>query len=154
MNHDFISKLTGEGAAKPGDAVKVHYTGRLDDGTVFDTSEGNEPLAFVVGDGEVFPVFDEAIVGMRVGESKEVTIEVDQAYGERNDALSHTVDRDQINLGIDPEQGMSIEMHAPDGTIIPLLITAFTETTVTLDANHPLAGQQLRFAVQLVEIAS
>lgn len=154
MNHDFISKLTGEGAVKAGDSVKVHYTGRLDDGTVFDTSEGNEPLAFVVGGGEVIPGFDQAVIGMRVGESRDVTIEADQAYGERNDALSQTVARDQINLGVEPEQGMSIEMHTPDGTVIPLIITEVTQTTVTLDANHPLAGQQLRFLVELVEIAS
>ena len=154
MNHDFISKITGEGAAKQGDRVKVHYTGRLDDGTVFDTSEGNEPLSFVVGDGEVIPGFEHAVLGMRVGESKEVTIEANQAYGERNDALAQTVDRDKINLGVEPEQGMSIEMHTPDGTVIPLLITDVSETTVTLDANHPLAGQQLLFTVELVEIGS
>ncbi|MEP7272363.1 MAG: peptidylprolyl isomerase [Acidobacteriota bacterium] len=154
MNHDFISKLTGVGAAKAGDVVKVHYTGRLEDGTVFDTSEGNEPLSFTVGEGEVIPGFDQAVMGMRVGESKEVLIEVDLAYGERNESLSQTVSRDQINLGVAPEEGMSIEMHTPDGTIIPLVITEVTESTVTLDANHPLAGQPLRFALELVEIGA
>lgn len=153
MNHDFIAKLTGEGAAKAGDAVKVHYTGRFADGTVFDTSEGSEPLSFTVGDGDVIPGFDLAILGMRIGDLKEVTIEADQAYGERNDSLTQTVDREQIHLGLEPEAGMSIEMHTPDGTVIPLLITEVTETTVTLDANHPLAGQQLHFALQLLEIA-
>lgn len=154
MNHDFISKIIGEGAAKAGDAVKIHYTGKLSDGTIFDTSEGNEPLSFTVGNGEVIPGFEQAVVGMRVGEKKEVTIEVEMAYGDRNDALSQTVARDQLNLGMEPEEGMSIEMHTPDGTIIPLLITEVTESTVTLDANHPLAGQELTFDLELVEIGS
>jgi peptidylprolyl isomerase len=154
MNHDFISKLTGEGIAKAGDSVRVHYTGRLDDGTVFDTSEGNDPLTFVVGGGEVIPGFDQAVLGMRVGEARDVVIEPDMAYGERNEQLAQTIDRTQINLGIEPEEGMSIEMHTADGTVIPLIITSLTETTVTLDANHPLAGQQLTFTVQLVEISS
>lgn len=154
MNHDFISKIVGEGAAKAGDRVKVHYTGRLDDGTVFDTSEGNDPLSFTVGEGEVIPGFEQGVLGMRVGEAREIVIEPDLAYGERNEQLSQTIDREKINLGMEPEEGMSIEMHTPDGTVIPLIITSLTETSVTLDANHPLAGQQLRFMVQLVEIAS
>jgi len=89
---------------------------------------------------------------MRVGESREVTIQADDAYGERNEALSQTLDRDQVRLGVEPELGMNIEMHAPDGTVIPLTITEVTEKTVTLDANHPLAGLNLHFALQLVQI--
>ena len=152
MSDDFLYQLTREGQAKAGDAVKVHYTGKLDDGTVFDTSEGSEPLAFTIGVGEVIPGFDQAVVGMRVGESREVTIQADDAYGERNEALSQTLDRDQVRLGVEPELGMNIEMHAPDGTVIPLTITEVTEKTVTLDANHPLAGLNLHFALQLVQI--
>jgi len=152
MSDDFLYQLTREGQAKAGDAVKVHYTGKLDDGSVFDTSEGSEPLAFTIGVGEVIPGFDQAVVGMRVGESREVTIQADDAYGERNEALSQTLDRDQVRLGVEPELGMNIEMHAPDGTVIPLTITEVTEKTVTLDANHPLAGLNLHFALQLVQI--
>ena len=152
MSDDFLYQLTREGQAKAGDAVKVHYTGKLEDGTVFDTSEGSEPLAFTIGVGEVIPGFDQAVVGMRVGESREVTIQADDAYGERNEALSQTLDRDQVRLGVEPELGMNIEMHAPDGTVIPLTITEVTEKTVTLDANHPLAGLKLHFALQLVQI--
>jgi peptidylprolyl isomerase len=152
MSDDFLYQLTREGQAKAGDAVKVHYTGKLEDGTVFDTSEGSEPLAFTIGVGEVIPGFDQAVVGMRVGESREVTIQADDAYGERNEALSQTLDRDQVRLGVEPELGMNIEMHAPDGTVIPLTITEVTEKTVTLDANHPLAGLNLHFALQLVQI--
>lgn len=154
MNYDFISKLTSEGAVKAGDRVKVHYVGHLDDGTEFDSSAGSDPLTFVVGGGEVIPGFEHGVVGMRVGESRDIVIEPDMAYGERNEQLTHTIDRSQINLGMEPEEGMSIEMHTPDGTVIPLIITSLTETTVTLDANHPLAGQQLRFSLQLVEISS
>jgi peptidylprolyl isomerase len=152
MSDDSLYQLTREGQAKAGDAVKVHYTGKLDDGTVFDTSEGSEPLAFTIGVGEVIPGFDQAVVGMRVGESREVTIQADDAYGERNEALSQTLDRDQVRLGVEPELGMNIEMHAPDGTVIPLTITEVTEKTVTLDANHPLAGLNLHFALHLVKI--
>ena len=152
MSDDFIYQLTREGQAKAGDAVKVHYTGKLDDGTVFDTSEGSEPLAFTIGVGEVIPGFDQAILGMRVGESREITIQADDAYGERNEALSQAIARDQLRLGVEPELGMNIEMHAPDGTVIPLTITEVTEKTVTLDANHPLAGMKLHFALQLVQI--
>ena len=152
MSDDFLYQLTREGQAKAGDAVKVHYTGKLEDGTVFDTSEGSEPLAFTIGVGEVIPGFDQAVIGMRVGESREVTIQADDAYGERNEALSQTLDRDQVRLGVEPELGMNIEMHAPDGTVIPLTITEVTEKTVTLDANHPLAGLNLHFALQLVQI--
>jgi peptidylprolyl isomerase len=152
MNHDFIGQITGAGAAKVGDVVKIHYTGKLDDGTVFDSSEESDPLAFTVGVGEVIPGFDQAILGMRVGETKEVTIAPDDAYGERNDLLIQTVARDQLNLGVEPEEGMGIEMKTPDGTVIPLFISEVTETSVTLDANHPLAGLQLHFALRLVEI--
>lgn len=152
MNSDFLLKLAGEGTAKVGDAVKVHYTGKFDDGTVFDSSDGGDPLAFTVGVGEVIPGFDEAILGMRVGETKDVTIEADDAYGERNEMWVQVIARDQLNLGVDPEEGMGIEMRTSDGTVIPLMISEVTETTVTLDANHPLAGLQLHFALQLVEI--
>lgn len=152
MNSDFILKMAGGGKARAGDAVKVHYTGKFEDGTVFDSSEGGDPLSFTVGVGEVIPGFDEAVLGMSVGETKDVVIEPDDAYGERNEMLVQIVARDQLNLGVDPEEGMGIEMRTPDGTVIPLLISEVTETTVTLDANHPLAGLQLHFALQLVEI--
>jgi peptidylprolyl isomerase len=139
--------------AKNGDAVKVHYTGKLDDGTVFDTSEGREPLSFTVGSGEVIEGFDQAIAGMQVGEIKGIVIPPEQAYGERNDALVQTIARDQLRLGVEPHSGMEVEMRTPDGTVIPLLVSEVTETTVTLDANHPLAGQNLHFDLTLVEIA-
>ncbi|HMV87396.1 MAG TPA: peptidylprolyl isomerase [Blastocatellia bacterium] len=139
---------------KSGDAVKVHYTGKFDDGDVFDSSEGREPLAFTVGAGEVIPGFDQALVGMQIGETKSVVIPPEQAYGERINELVQTIDRGQFNLeGVEPELGMAIEMRTPQGSI-PLVVTELTDTTVTLDANHPLAGEELHFALTLVEIAA
>jgi peptidylprolyl isomerase len=133
--------------------VKVHYTGKLDNGDVFDSSEGAEPLAFIVGAGEVIPGFDQALMGMKVGETKDVVIEPDQAYGNRIEELVQTIDRGQFNLGgAEPAIGMHIEMRTPQGNI-PLTITDITDTTVTLDANHLLAGETLRFSLTLVEIA-
>ena len=149
-----LTQLTGPGQAKTGDTVRVHYTGRLDDGSTFDTSEGADPLEFKIGAGDVIPGFDEAMVGMRIGESKDVHIAPDDAYGEHNAKLVQKIARDQINLGVKPEVGMKIEMHTPDGTVIPLAISEVTELTLTLDANHPLAGQDLHFSVRLVEIVT
>jgi peptidylprolyl isomerase len=139
---------------KNGDTVKVHYTGKLDNGDVFDSSEGAEPLAFTVGAGEVIPGFDQALMGMKVGETKDVVIEPEQAYGNRIEELVQTIDRSQFNLGgAEPEVGMHIEMRTPDGNI-PLTITDLTDKTITLDANHLLAGETLHFSLTLVEIAA
>jgi peptidylprolyl isomerase len=139
---------------KSGDTVKVHYTGKLDTGEIFDTSEGAEPLAFTVGAGEVIPGFDQALLGMQIGETKDVVTEPEQAYGNRIEELVQTIDRGQFNLGgAEPAVGMHIEMRTPQGNI-PLTITDLTDTTVTLDANHMLAGETLRFSLTLVEIAA
>ncbi|MGE0131062.1 MAG: peptidylprolyl isomerase [Blastocatellales bacterium] len=139
---------------KKGDTVKVHYTGKFATGEVFDSSEGAEPLAFTVGAEQVIPGFDQALVGMQIGETKDVVIEPEQAYGERIEELVQTIDRGQFNLsGVEPEVGMGIEMQTPQGSI-PLVITDLTDTTVTLDANHPLAGEPLHFSLTLVEIAA
>lgn len=137
---------------KNGDSVKVHYTGKFDTGEVFDSSVEGDPLAFTVGIGQVIPGFDRALVGMAVGETKDVIIPAADAYGEKIPELIQTIDRDQFSLGeITPELGMAIEMQTPEGSI-PLVITELNETSVTLDANHPLAGQELHFALTLVEI--
>ena len=139
---------------KNGDAVKVHYTGKFDDGQVFDSSEGGEPLGFKVGEAQVIPGFDAALIGMQIGETKNVVIPAEQAYGPRIEEYVQTINREQFNLGeVEPELGMAIEMQTPQGSI-PLVITELTETTVTLDANHPLAGEELHFDLTLVEIAA
>jgi FKBP-type peptidyl-prolyl cis-trans isomerase 2 len=139
--------------AKNGDRVRVHYTGRLTDGNEFDTSREGEPLVFTVGAGEVIAGFDEAVRGMRVGETKTVEIEPDDAYGQRREQLTSAVRRDQINLGgEEPREGMTLSMQLPDGNQIPVNVTKVTDTEVTLDANHPLAGERLVFDLELVGI--
>src|SRR5262245_60324487 len=139
---------------KSGDTVKVHYTGKLDNGEIFDSSEGAEPLAFTVGGGEVIPGCDQALVGMQVGGAKGVVIEPEHVYGHRIEELVQTIDRNQCNLGgAEPDVRLHIEMRTPDGNI-PLTITDLTDTTVTLDANHLLAGETLHFSLTLVEIAA
>jgi len=139
---------------KSGDTVKVHYTGAFDSGEVFDTSEGAEPLVFTIGAGQVIPGFDAALLGMQIGETKKIAIPPDEAYGLREEELVQTISRSQFQLGdTQPEVGMAIEMHTPQGSI-PLVITEITEATVTLDANHPLAGEELHFALTLVELTA
>lgn len=136
---------------KRGDFVKVHYRGTLDDGTVFDTSEGREPLSFDVGSGQVIQGFDEAVVGMTVGDSKDVHIPVDKAYGKRNDELVIEVPVAQVPPDLKPEIGMRLELGGTNGELMRVMVTNITENHITLDANPPLAGQNLNFNLQLVE---
>ena len=136
--------------AKKGDTARVHYTGRLEDGQVFDSSEGGEPLEFKVGGGEVIAGFDQGVQGMSVGDKKTLEIEADDAYGPRSSALVQAVARAELNLGTEPQVGMNLVLQLPDGNQIPVTITEVTEDSVTLDANHPLAGRRLIFDVELV----
>jgi peptidylprolyl isomerase len=138
--------------AKDGDTVRVHYRGRLENGEVFDESTGGEPLEFRVGAQQVIAGFDAGVRGMAVGERRTVEIEPDDAYGPRVEQLVNRVARAGMNIEREPEVGMYLEMNLPDGNSIPLTITEVTETHVTLDANHPLAGQRLIFDIELVEI--
>ncbi|HSL41128.1 MAG TPA: peptidylprolyl isomerase [Desulforhopalus sp.] len=139
-------------AAKRGDNVKVHYTGTLSDGTVFDSSAGLEPLSFAVGSGQVIPGFDEAVVGMQVGESKTVHIPVEKAYGYRNEELVLQAPVEQIPPDLSPEVGMRLEMGGANGEILRVMVTDLTDSHITLDANPPLAGEDLHFAIELVEL--
>ena len=138
-------------AVKNGDTVRVHYTGRLETGEVFDTSEDGEPLEFKVGSGEVIPGFDEAVRGMEVGGARTVEIEADDAYGQRREQLVATVEREQAQFPFEPQVGMSLMMQLHDGNQIPVTVTEVTDTHVSLDANHPLAGRKLTFDLKLVE---
>jgi FKBP-type peptidyl-prolyl cis-trans isomerase 2 len=142
-----ITGCGGPAIAKTGDTVRVHYTGKLADGTVFDTSVGSEPLEFTLGQGKVVPGFEEAVIGMQVGESKEVTIPVDEAYGPRNDDLIFEVEKDELPADIDPEIGMQLQMNQGSGSIAIVTIIEVSETKVKIDANHPLAGQDLAFEI-------
>ena len=139
--------------AQHGDKVKVHYTGRLDDGTVFDSSIISDPLEFTIGEREVVPGFEEAIIGMNPGESKTVTVPVDKAYGPRRDDMVMVVDREKFPPNIEPEVGQQLEIRQrEDGRTIPVMVTDVSESSVTLDANHHLAGKDLIFNIQLLEI--
>jgi FKBP-type peptidyl-prolyl cis-trans isomerase 2 len=137
---------------KPGDQVKIHYIGKLEDGTVFDSTQGGDPLDIVVGQGNLIAGFEEAVMGMAPEESKTVTIPSDQAYGPRHPELVRVVNRSEVPPHIEPEENQQLHLSAEDGSQIPVVITNVTEDSITLDANHPLAGENLIFDLTLVEI--
>lgn len=169
--------------AKNGDRVRVHYTGTLDDGSVFDTSEpteescddrcedtcgdhGNEcddhdcgcgcgpsgPMEFVIGQGMLIGKFEAAVVGLEPGQSVKVRIEADDAYGRRSEELIAVINRDDIPADVNPRTGDRMEVVIQDGNTMKVMVTDTTDTTITLDANHPLAGQALTFDIRLLEI--
>lgn len=151
-----------------GDKVRVHYTGRLDDGSIFDSSEGfieeseadgcgchsrpTEPMEFIIGNGALIPKFEQAVIGLEPGQRIEVKIASDDAYGQRADEMLAVIERSELPEGITPEEGQQMEVILQDGTPLPVMVTEVTDTTVTLDANHPLAGMDLTFDIKLVEI--
>lgn len=138
--------------AKVGDTISVHYTGRLADGQVFDSSEGNDPLAFVIGARQVIPGFENGVVGLAIGDKKTIEIKAENAYGARVEELSQTVQRELLRMDVQPEIGMSFMVQTPDGQEIPVSITEITEETITLDANHPLAGRDLTFDIEVIAL--
>lgn len=138
--------------AKSGDTVKIHYTGTLDDGTQFDSSSGRDPLEFQLGSGQVIPGFDKAVEGMTVGDSKSVRIEAVDAYGERHEQLVQTVPKSALPDEIEPAVGMALQSQSPEGQIMNLTVTEVAVDSITVDANHPLAGQALTFAIELVSV--
>lgn len=138
--------------AEKGDSVRINYTGTLADGTVFDTSDGRESLTVSLGSGQVIPGLEEALVGMSPGESKEVTIPVDKAYGPRKEEMVLVVPIAQVPSDLNPEVGQSLEMGGPQGQLIVVKVVEVTDENVTLDANPPLAGHELNFHIELVGI--
>ena len=138
--------------AKKGDTVSVHYKGTLDDGTIFDSSEGGDPISFTLGDGQVIPGFEEAIEGMSVGDEKTQTIESEDAYGPHRDELVFRVPRAQMPDSSDVEVGDMLRLGFPDGTSAAVQVADMDGESLTLDANHPLAGKDLTFELRLVEI--
>jgi len=166
--------------AKTGDKVKVHYTGTLEDGSVFDSSESSpeqsedhscccgssketnggcgggslstEPMEFVIGAGQLIPKFEAAVIGLEPGESVTVSIPADDAYGQRAEEMVAVIERSEIPADINPEPGHQMEVILEDGSPLPVLVTEVTDTSITLDGNHPLAGRDLTFAIRLVEI--
>lgn len=138
--------------AKHGDAVKAHYTGKLEDGTVFGSSVSGDPAQFTIGEGRLIPGFEQAVVGMSPGESKTVTVPVDEAYGSYLKEKVLVVNRNQVPANIELKVGQRLQIQQPDGRIIQVGVTEISESKVTLDANSPLAGKDLTFDIQLLEI--
>lgn len=139
--------------AKIGDTVHVHYTGTLSDGSEFDSSRDRDPLEFTIGQQQVIPGFEKAVEGMAVGDTNTLTIPADEAYGERRDDLLLKVDPSQFPAGVTPEVGQQFEIRQNTGQTIPVTVAAVETDGVTLDANHPLAGQDLTFEITLVKVA-
>lgn len=139
--------------AKQGDTVHVHYTGRLADGTMFDSSQDRDPLEITLGQGAVIPGFEKALEGMAVGDQKTAAIPVDEAYGPRREELVMDVPRTQLPEGLDPRPGEQLRMQTPDGQAVPVVVAGATDDAIKIDANHPLAGKDLTFDLLLVKIA-
>ncbi len=138
--------------AKKGDKVKVHYHGRLNDGTTFDSSQGRQPLEFEVGSGMVIKGFDDGVTGMSIGDKKTISIPAEDAYGQRQDEMVIEFPLNNFPPDITPEVGMTLNMHSENGQELPVVITNINEETITLDANHPLAGKDLIFDIELVDL--
>lgn len=137
---------------KSGDTVRVHYHGRLTDGTTFDSSEGRDPLEFEVGSGMVIAGFDNGVMGMAIGDKKTVHIAVEEAYGPKNPEMVIEFPRNQVPEGMPLEKGMRLNLNNSAGQVVPVVITEIGEESILLDANHPLAGEDLIFDIELVEI--
>lgn len=138
--------------ASKGNSVKVHYTGKLKSGIVFDSSETREPLQFVLGDGNMIKGFDAAVYGMQIGEAKSVTIPTDEAYGVKRDDMLVDIARSEVPADISPEVGMDLTLQGPEGQPMPVKVVHVDEEKITLDANHPLAGEDLIFDITLIAI--
>ncbi len=139
--------------AKNGDTVKIHYTGTLENGEEFDSSKDHEPLEFVLGEGNVIPGFENGVIGMEEGDSKNITIPPEEAYGIINNELIVGVTRSEFPENITPSVGLQLQMMQQNGNPINVIVTALDDNNVTLDANHPLAGKTLIFDIKLVEIS-
>jgi peptidylprolyl isomerase len=139
--------------AKHGDTVRVHYRGRLQDGSEFDASVDREPLQFTIGGGQVIPGFEEAVVGMNPGDSKTTELPAEKAFGTYREDLVAVVDKSQLeDWGLEPEIGERVPIPQPDGSSVDVTVTEVTESEVTVDANHPLAGEDLTLDIELIDI--
>jgi len=137
---------------KENDTVKVHYTGKLTDGQVFDTSQGKDPIEFTLGKGQLIPGFEKGLLDMKVNEKKTITIPKEEAYGEPREDLVQEVEKNQLPEEIKPEVGMGLVSRTPDGREMNLVVAEVKEETIVVDGNHPLAGKDLVFDLEVVEI--
>ena len=140
--------------ANSGDTVKIAYTGKLNDGTVFDSSEGRDPLEFVIGENTIIPTLEASVIGMSIGDKATVEVTAENAYGPHQPDAIQTVERSMIPAEVELAIGAQLQATAPDGQVLVLTVSAVEETTVTLDGNHPLAGQDLTFDIELMEIVA
>lgn len=140
--------------AKKGDQVKVHYTGKLKDGSVFDSSKDREPLAFELGAGQIIPGFEEAVMGMDQGDSTTVEIAPKDAYGDHNPEMLIEVDKAQVPEGMNPQVGQMLQVQRGDGGVSNVVVNEVKDASIVLDANHPLAGKDLIFEIELVEVGA
>ncbi len=148
----FKIKIYNMNQVKENNTVKVHYTGKLSDGQVFDSSEGKEPLEFTLGKGQIIPGFEKGLIDMKLNEKKTITIAKEEAYGDINDDLRQEVKRTQLPQDITPEVGMGLVSKSPDGQEMNLLVVEVREESIVIDGNHPLAGKDLIFDLEVVEI--
>lgn len=139
--------------AEEGNTVKVHYTGTLKNGEVFDSSKDKEPLEFTLGEGQLIPGFEKAVIGLNVGDTTTVNIPSAEAYGDSREDLIIAVPKDQLPTEIEPQIGMQLQVNQENGQPVPVRIADITETELKLDANHPLAGEDLTFDIELVNVA-
>ncbi len=137
---------------KANDTIKVHYTGKLNDGRVFDSSVEREPLEFTLGQGQLIPGFEKGVMDMAVNEKKTVNIPFAEAYGERREDMMQEVPKNQLPPEIKPEVGMGLVSQTPEGQEMRLTIAEVKDETIVVDANHPLAGQDLTFEIEVLEI--
>jgi peptidylprolyl isomerase len=138
--------------AKQGDTVQVHYTGELSDGTVFDSSQGRGPLQFTIGQGPMIAGFQDAVVGMHPGESRTAQVPAEQAYGPRDETLVLAFSREKMQADLDLEIGDRLQVRRKDGNLVNVTVTEISASDVTMDGNHPLAGLDLTFEIELIEI--
>lgn len=138
---------------KEGDTVKVHYTGKMDDGNVFDSSLNRDPLEFKIGEGNIIPGFEKGVVGMEVGATKTLTLPSEEAYGPRLKELEISVNKTELPQGLDPSVGQQLQIQTPDGGVGSVTVKKVEEETITIDANHPLAGETLTFDIEVMEIS-
>lgn len=139
-------------AVKQGDTVQVNYTGKLQDGTIFDTSYDRRPIQFTLGSGKLIAGFEKAVIGMNVGEKKTVIIAPGDAYGQRNNSAVVELERKNLPGGFEPQIGQRLELTQEDDSTVLVTVVAASESTVTVDANHPLAGKDLTFEIELLSI--
>lgn len=139
--------------AQIGDKVSLHYVGKLDDGTIFDSSLNTQPLEFTIGDGSIIPGFEEAIVGMSEGEKKTFSVEAENAYGPYFNERVITISKSQLPPELDPQIGDKLQGQQPDGSVVLFSVIGKEEDQITLDGNHPLAGKNLNFEIELIKIS-